>query len=231
MARDLIPPPSPAGRPSPDGTPNLIELPPESPPETAAPEAGRLPPSEYRNRFGFLIGALGGVLIAAAAIAAIVIATSGGPANEGLYRHWSKWQPQDTSMTAGAQEIATHVGAHYRGDKGEQLVSVTGGPLEVQGIKLDVVMRSAQGDIRVLNGHAIMYTLNGLGPSGSMKGGKPSKARHRLLRREALELALYSFRYLPDVDMVMTLLPPPPPAPRPRRRRPRRRPSSTAPAT
>jgi hypothetical protein len=34
--------------------------------------------------------------------------------------------------------------------------------------------------------------------------------RHRLLRREALELALYSFRYLPDVKMVVTLLPPKP---------------------
>jgi hypothetical protein len=58
-----------------------------------------------------------------------------------------------------------------------------------------------------------MYTLNGLGPGGSIKGGTPSTARHQLLRREALELALYSFRYLPDVDMVVTLLPPPPPKP------------------
>jgi hypothetical protein len=58
-----------------------------------------------------------------------------------------------------------------------------------------------------------MYTLNGLGPGGSIKGGTPSTARHQLLRREALELALYSFRYLPNVDMVVTLLPPPPPDP------------------
>ena len=43
-----------------------------------------------------------------------------------------------------------------------------------------------------------------------LKDSKPSKARHRLLRREALELALYSFRYLPDVTMVVTLLPPAP---------------------
>jgi hypothetical protein len=41
-----------------------------------------------------------------------------------------------------------------------------------------------------------------------IKEGKPSKARNRLLRREALELALYSFRYLPDVSMVVALLPP-----------------------
>ena len=56
-----------------------------------------------------------------------------------------------------------------------------------------------------------MYTLNGLGPSGSIRGGKPSEERHLLLRREALELALYTFRYVEDVDLVVALLPPTPP--------------------
>jgi hypothetical protein len=56
-----------------------------------------------------------------------------------------------------------------------------------------------------------MYTLNGLGKHGSIEGGKPSEERHLLLRREALELALYTFHYARDVDMVVTLLPPPPP--------------------
>ena len=63
MARDLIPPPSPAGRPQPEGTPRLIELPPEREelvqPYTAPPPPRDLPPSRFRNRFGFLIGALG----------------------------------------------------------------------------------------------------------------------------------------------------------------------------
>ena len=49
-----------------------------------------------------------------------------------------------------------------------------------------------------------------LGKGGRLRDSKPSKARHRLLRREALELALYSFRYLPDVTMVVTLMPPAP---------------------
>jgi len=58
MARDLIPPNSPAGRPTtPDGTPNLIELPPEPPRSGAEPaQVADLPPSEYRNRFGFVMG-------------------------------------------------------------------------------------------------------------------------------------------------------------------------------
>jgi hypothetical protein len=53
-----------------------------------------------------------------------------------------------------------------------------------------------------------MYTLNGLGPRGSIAKGPPSEARHLLLRREALELALYTFRYARDVDVVVALLPP-----------------------
>jgi hypothetical protein len=44
--------------------------------------------------------------------------------------------------------------------------------------------------------------------NGAVAGGKPTRARGRLLFREALELALYSFRYLDDVTMVAVLLPP-----------------------
>jgi hypothetical protein len=212
MARDLIPPPSPAGRAAPDGTPNLIELPPDAP-QRAVSLKTHTGPSAFRNRFGFLMGALGGVIIASAAVAAVVISNSG-PRNEGLYANWSSWRPQDRSLTGGGAEIATHVGTQYRMSNGKQLVSVTASKLEVQDLKLDVALRPGAGDIQLLSGrHAIRYTLNGLGQRGSILGGEASKSRHQLLRREALELALYSFRYLPDVDMVVTLLPPPPPKP------------------
>ena len=210
MARDLIPPPSPAGQPVPDGTPNLIELPPEVA-ETATAPAAPSGPSDFRNRFGFIMGALGGVILAAAAIAAIAL-TTGGTKEEGLFKNWSKWQPQETSMTAGPAEIATHVAPQYKMDDGTQLVNVTAGPLEVQSVPIDDVLVQAQDSIHQLSGHAIMYTLSGLGPRGSIVGGKPSKERHRLVRREALELALYTFRYMHDVDMVVAMLPPPKPA-------------------
>jgi hypothetical protein len=211
MARDLIPPPSPAGQPVPDGTPHLIELPPEKPESAATVEPADHGPSEFRNRFGFIVGALGGVVLAAAAIA-LIVATSGGSPNEGLYKNWSKWKPQETTLTAGPAEIATHVASQYKQDDGAQLVNVTGGPLQVQGIQPDDVLVQSQDAIHQLTGHAVMYTLSGLGKRGSIASGKPSQERHRLVRREALELALYSFRYLPDVDMVVALLPPPKPA-------------------
>jgi hypothetical protein len=213
MARDLIPPPSPAGRPPADGTPTFVELPPEPPqPGAAAAETTVSGPSQFRNRFGFLVGALAGVLIAAVAVVVIVIVDNHSSNDgAGLAKNWSTWKPQDSNMSDGPAEIATHVGDEYRLDNGSQLDSVTGGDLEFQGFKLNVALRPATGNIQLLDsGHAVLYTLNGLGPGGSILGGTASTARHQLVRREALELALYTFRYIKNVDMVVTLLPPPP---------------------
>jgi hypothetical protein len=54
----------------------------------------------------------------------------------------------------------------------------------------------------------VMYILCGLGDACSITEGQPSAARDALLRREALELALYSFRYLDGIDSTLVLLPP-----------------------
>src|SRR4051812_48433793 len=112
MARDLIPPPSPAGRPTtPGGTPNLIELPPEPPRSGAEPaQAAELPPSQFRNRFGFLIGALAGVVVAVGVAVAFVLLQGDTASQEGFAQHWSAWQPPQTDTTQGAREIAAHVG-------------------------------------------------------------------------------------------------------------------------
>src|SRR4051794_17040024 len=208
MARDLIPPQSPAGRPTP-GAPRLIELPPEPPRSEAQPSQVPTKPSQYRNRFGFLLGALAGVVVAVAAIVAIA-ASGGDPAvNEGLAKNFSKWQPTEKSIDGGSSQIAQHVGSHYKLANGSQLVMVKGAPLQVLDPDVKVALRPSPGNISTISSdHGVLYTLNGLGPAGSMQGGKPSKQRHQLLRREALELALYTFRYLPDADMVVTLLPP-----------------------
>jgi hypothetical protein len=92
-------------------------------------------------------------------------------------------------------------------------VGVQSGPLEIQDVPLSVALRSSPtgGDVEFVDGKGVMYTLNGLGPRGSILSGTPSEERHLLLRREALELALYTFRYRDDVDIVVALLPPQPP--------------------
>ena len=54
---------------------------------------------------------------------------------------------------------------------------------------------------------SVMYVLCGTGENCAIDEGEPSADRYRLLRREALELALYSFKYT-DADSVIALLPP-----------------------
>jgi hypothetical protein len=252
MARDLIPPPSPAGRPgssaeaererareleeqrqkqkgglwhrSPedeattlDSTSALVSADPDAASGEARDLAGRpqpTAPTPFRSRFGLMLGALLGLGIAALAIgAAVYVGSTGNGAPSG----WSGWKPTADDGEKAAQQIATHVGRKYRLADGNQLVGVQGGPLEIDAlgltVPLEIAMKTAPqgGDIDFIKGKGLMYTLNGLGPKGSVRGGKPSAERHLLLRREALELALYSFRYIDDVDQVVALLPPAPP--------------------
>jgi hypothetical protein len=212
-ARDLIPPPSPAGRPAPD--PEPPPPPAERVTEAAAgPEPAPLGPSPFRARFGFLTGVLAGCALAAGLVFAVLLTTAH-DREDGLAPNWSAWQPATAEPLAGAAEIAAHVGRAYRDARRKQLVSVRGGPIALGNLPLAVAVRQAGGSVEVLEGPGVQYTLNGLGPSGTIKDGKPSVARHRLLRREALELALYSFRYLDDVSMVVALLPPAAPAAKP----------------
>jgi hypothetical protein len=206
MAGDLIPPPSPAGRPPPDPQFEPIPEPEPGEPGAAAAQASPPAPSPYRGRFGFITGALLGCAIAAGVLL-LVILTSGAPRDEGLARDWSTWHPDTTDSFIGAGEIARHVQSTYRNEKEKPLASVTSGPIAFGQIPLTVAIPSGD-NVQALNGLGIQYTLGGAGKGGLLKDSKPSKARHRLLRREALELSLYSFRYLPNVTMVVTLMPP-----------------------
>jgi hypothetical protein len=235
MARDLNPPPSPAGRPGSTAEAErerareleeqrlkqqrsslwhrakpapAAEGPDDAPSGTdaAAPAPARAD-TPYRSRFGLALGALIGIAIATLAIgAAVYVGTGGNGAPDG----WSTWKPESDDGVGAARQIAEHVGEKYRLSNGDQIVGVQAGPLEVFGLPLEVALRTAPqgGDIDFVDGDGLMYTLNGLGPKGSVRGGKPTEERHLLLRREALELALYTFRYVEDVDLVVVLLPP-----------------------
>jgi hypothetical protein len=210
MAGDLIPPPSPAGRPPPDPEFEPVPDPLAAEAEAAASsqQPQSLPPSPYRARFGFVTGVLIGCGIAAVVLLLVVI-TSGGTKDEGLAPDWSSWRPDTDDSFIGAEEIAKHIQGTYRNEKEKPLASVSSGPIAFGQIPL-VVAIPAGDDVQPVYGTGIQYTLGGSGKEGLLKDSKPSKARHRLLRREALELSLYSFRYLPNVSMVVTLLPPAP---------------------
>jgi hypothetical protein len=206
MAGDLIPPPSPAGRPAPDA-PAQAQIPPppaaEEPPAATAP-AGAAP---FRGRFGFLWGALAGV---AACAAAVTIALLAAPGHSGppLAKDFSPWKPSTSRMLAGAADIASHVSREYVLPSGEQLVSVRSSRIELEGRPLGVAVRPKGGELQVLKGDGLMYLLASVDPTKAAKK-KGSATRERMLRREAVELALYSFRYLQDITMVAVVLPPP----------------------
>jgi hypothetical protein len=163
-------------------------------------------PSPYAPRFQFLTGALVAIGIAAlAGIGVFVIAPSTktpGPA-------WSPWKPSAGGV-AGAIQIANHVAPEYR-DKGEQLVKIVANDLSFKGVPLTVALQTAPDDSGSIQTHdetGVLYQLCGLTPTCAIDHGKPTNERGLLLRRAALELALYSFRYLHDVKQVVVLIPP-----------------------
>jgi hypothetical protein len=164
--------------------------------------------SQYAPRFHFLTGALVAVGLAAVVGVALLIALPGGGQDRGP--RWSDWTP-NSGGTAGAQQIAEHVGQEYKLPDGHQMVDVSVTGLEIEGVPLAVALRQAPaqgGDIRVFDDNGLIYRLCGLGPDCAIANGKASQQRHLLLRREALELALYSFRYLGDVHQIVVFMPP-----------------------
>jgi hypothetical protein len=223
VAGDLIPPPSPAGKPEGDwdkkeptqgpfAESELLRTDAEhaaSIVETAPLEAAG--PSPYRSRFGFILGALVGVGVAAMVIIALVVA-SGDTVRE---ENWSAWKPASADPDIAAIQIAQHVGHEYRLNSGDQLVDVYAQRLELDGAALNVVIRSTGkgegADIIDIPGKSLLFVLKGLGPRGSIDTEEPSPERLALVRREAYELALYAFKYVKGVDNVVAFLPPPPP--------------------
>lgn len=225
MARDLIPPPSPAGKPEGDwekadrdagpfSESALLRTDEEHDAAVAAVTPVEATPggSRYRSRFGFILGALVGVGVAAMVVIALVV-TSDEPLRQAP---WSVWKPKHADPDIAAVEIAQHVGREYRQDNGDQLVDVYAQRLEIGGTPLNVVIRSTGkgegADIIDIPGDSLLFVLKGLGPNGSIDTGEASAKRLRLVQREAYELALYAFKYVHGIDNVVAFLPPPPPS-------------------
>ena len=172
------------------------------------PYQGRTPPP-YAGRFRLVFAVLGGIVGAAAA--AVVLLAGASPDSNTVSGGWSSWHPSRDGQAA-FQQIADHVAADYRLQNGKQLVAATGGPLELANLPVTVAVKpvTSGGNIALVEGNGVLYTLCGLGKKCAISSGKPTQVRHLLLRRESLELALYTFRYVRDVDLVVVFLPPPP---------------------
>jgi hypothetical protein len=176
--------------------------------------------SGFRTRFALVYVAL--ALIAGVAVGAFAVLLA--RPDSAPPQAWSAWRPTG-SGDAQAKQIADHVAKGYRLPGGHQLAAALVGPAQVSGntetgdipvraiaIRPDTSAGLAEeDDIDIVNADSsLMFVLCGLGPSCSIGTGKPSEARHTLLRREALELALYSFEYVDGIDSATIFLPPNP---------------------
>jgi hypothetical protein len=85
------------------------------------------------------------------------------------------------------------------------------GTASATGSGLQVAVRPSptSSQVSLLSGNTIAYNLCGIGGKDCAIGvGKPSTNRLLLLRREALELALYTFKYIGGTQNVVAILPP-----------------------
>ena len=201
MAEDVTLRGGPEQLPAP-ATPTLVE-----PARNRSERARR---SSYRLRFA-IIYVLLAVALGVAIGAFTVLTTQSEPAEP---VPWSSWRP-DGRENQYPDAIAEHVAPAYRLPSGRQLVGVLAGPAEVRNLPIRAALiqhassnPTLDDDVEVVEiGSSVMYTFCGVGDNCSIAEGEATPERLQLLRREALEVALYTFKYVDGVDSVIALLP------------------------
>lgn len=172
----------------------------------------------HAPKFRVVIAVLFGIAVGAIAIAVVVAARTGSKKNNlAGGAAWSSWTP-DSSGSTGVSEIAQHIAPYYRLSASQQLNVIT--PIALSrstaagtgtGSGLTVAVSQGSGksqSLGLLSGRTIAYNVCGLGAKGCELAGTPSTNRILLLRREALELALYTFEYISGSQNVVVVLPP-----------------------
>ena len=196
-----------------------------------SPATDKLPRSPHADKFRVVLAGLAGLAVGALAVAAAVLVAhddNGGSraasasASSGATLSWSSWRPTATG-NAGAAQIADYIAPYYRLSASQQLAVITpistttlnetsgtftGNGLTVALNQAGSSSSSSVSSLRPLAGETVGYDLCGQGGTDCSVGGQSSTVRMLLLRREALELALYTFKYLPKAENVVAVLPP-----------------------
>lgn len=166
-------------------------------------------------RFALIYGALAAVAVVAVVVLVVVVRQPGPPKPQ----PWSSWRPKSGSVATMTKEIADHVAPRYKATKaGDQLVAVIPTAPEITKdttvTKVSTIGFRASASAGCCNrvittGGNVQDQFCGIGPECAIPSGKLAAARERLVRREALEVALYTFKYVPGVKAVIAYLPPP----------------------
>lgn len=171
-----------------------------------APRAPRPAPRLSRFRIG-----LGALLMLGVVSLGVALGLSTSGRGSGGAGDWSVWSPSQSGL-AGAQEIADYLASYYRATPAQQLAVVTTVNLNHPNHPLQVVVpgSGSTGSLVPLPADStVVYNLCGEGSTDCSIGvGQPSAARLLLLKREALELALYTFKYVSGTSAVVAILPP-----------------------
>lgn len=168
-----------------------------------------------RGRFGLAYLALAVVVGVAVGLFVVLLGRDGAGGEA-----WSAWKPTEHGQ-AGAAQIARYLQVRYRLPSGSPIVGiiVRSPAIENQDQTVQVryvAVRSGFPDEPVKDievyrtDGTLFYYLCGFGPQCAIEEGTPSTARGLLLRREGLELALFTFKYVDGIDAVVTFIPPKP---------------------
>jgi hypothetical protein len=126
---------------------------------------------------------------------------------------WSSWAPAASSTSARVLEIADHVGSRYKLQTGDPLVAVKVSGAKGSDFQGLVVLDKGQGQRsgqQYARDETAMFILCGTSKNCALSGGDPATPRGTVLRREALELALYTLEYAHPIDNVLIFYPPAP---------------------
>jgi hypothetical protein len=207
VAEDVIPAPTPPEE--------------ELPLPLAPTRRDRARRTSYRFRFGIIYVVLAGI-VGAGVGAFVVLASRPAPPEAAA---WSSWEPSGSKL-ARVRQIADRIPKAYKQPNGEQLTVTQASQLAVPNPNAsgDTPVASIfvrpdasrglqeESDIDAYSGtDAVAYGLCGLGSGAhcAMSLGT-SGERSMLLSRQALELSLYTFKYVRDVNSVVVFLPPTP---------------------
>lgn len=194
--------------------------PPESEPRLPPDRRERARRSSYRFRFG-IVYILLAALLGAGVGSFIVLATRPDSPKE---PPWSTWQPKGSRL-AKVRQIADRIPKAYRNEEGKQLTVSLVSSLAVPTESGDVPVRAVfvrpdvsrglaeEDDIARYDGsNVISFGICGADSKEQCEiaSGTASEDRFNLLRRQALELSLYTLKYVDDVDSVIVFMPPTP---------------------